>query len=116
MKLLKFRKNTRIFYGLLSCLFFVSIYGCNSNDKHDHPDLVTGEQLFEYHCSGCHKNTGHGNFLKGIPANKNTDLSSAQIVHKINLDAEEGSKMPTFPAMSETETAKIASYLKQMSL
>ena len=87
--------------------------GC-SKDTHDHPDLVTGKQLFNYHCSGCHKNTGKGKFLKGVPSNKDTVLSSKQIIHKIKTNNGDKVKMPSFPQMSEAEAVAIVSYLKQM--
>ncbi|MCP4341502.1 MAG: cytochrome c [Desulfobulbaceae bacterium] len=108
-----YRNRLLVFYMLASCLLLVTVGGC-SNDTHDHPKLVTGEQLFDYHCSGCHKKTGKGNFLKGVPANRDTALSSGQIKHKITIKDKDGAKMPSFPKMSEAEAAKIASYLKQL--
>jgi mono/diheme cytochrome c family protein len=94
-------------------LLLIAVYGC-SNDSHDHPKLVTGEQLFNYHCSGCHKTTGEGNFLKGIPASKDTYLTSLQIAHKVKSGGAGKSKMPDFPGMSEEEAEKIATYVKSM--
>ncbi|MEH6651450.1 MAG: cytochrome c [Motiliproteus sp.] len=104
--------DMRHFYRLSSFLFIVFLAGCSGDDSHDHPDLVTGQQLFDHHCAGCHKNTGRGNFLKGVPANQDTALSSGDIEHKIRTEGAEG--MPSFPTMGEAEAAKIASYLKQM--
>jgi len=86
--------------------------GC-SKDAHDHPELVTGKQLFDFHCSGCHKGTGKGNFLKGVPANKGTQLTIGQLEHKIKSDAK-GSKMPSFKNMSAGEARKIATFLKTL--
>jgi len=107
------RRKALVLYTLAFCLLLVTISSC-SRDTHDHPDLITGEQLFNYHCAGCHKNTGKGKFLKGIPANRNTVLSSAQIIHKINANDGEDLKMPSFPKMSQAEAVAIVSYLKQM--
>lgn len=109
------RNKSLVFYTLVFCILLVTISAC-SRDTHEHPGLVTGEQLFNYHCSGCHKNTGKGKFLKGIPPNRNTVLSSAQIIHKINANNGEKVKMPSFPKMSEAEAEAVAivSYLKQM--
>lgn len=100
-------------YGyFLPCFFcVVGLIGC-SNDIHDHPDLVSGKQLFEYHCSACHKDTGKGNFLKGIPANRGTELTASQIVHRITRKDNSGSKMPAFPNMSVEEAKQISTYLK----
>jgi len=107
------RRKTLVLYTLAFCLLLVTISSC-SRDTHDHPDLITGEQLFNYHCAGCHQNSGKGKFLKGIPANRNTVLSSAQIIHKINANDGEDLKMPSFPKMSQAEAVAIVSYLKQM--
>lgn len=108
---LKNRNQSLVFYTLTLCLLLVVISSC-SKDTHVHPDLVTGEQLFNYHCSGCHRETGKGKFLKGIPPNRNTVLSSALIVHKIAGNNGEKMKMPYFPKMSEAEAVAIVSYLK----
>jgi mono/diheme cytochrome c family protein len=89
--------------------------GCGGDDDlHNHPDLVTGQQLFDYHCASCHQTTGTGSFLKGIPGTKDTELSVDQIRHKIAKS--EGGKvaMPAFPNMPEEEALKIANYIKQM--
>lgn len=104
-----------VFPKKLIALFFVMITfnGC-SDDVHNHPQLTTGEELFEYHCSGCHKQSGKGNFLKGVPANRDTILSTLQITHKIKSGSEGGSKMPSFQTMSEKEAQKIATYLKNI--
>jgi len=107
------RNKSVVFYTLVVCLLLVTISSC-SKDIHEHPDLVTGKQLFNYHCAGCHKDTGKGQFLKGIPSNRNTVLSSAQIIHKISTNDGEEVKMPSFPKMSQAEAIAIVSYLKQM--
>jgi len=98
---------------LLLILSSVLLAGC-SKDIHDHPDLVTGKQLFEYHCSGCHKSTGTGIFLKGVPANKNTDLTRGQITHKLRKGDDLNTKMPIFPNMGIIEAAKIATYVDDL--
>ncbi|MCP4995706.1 MAG: cytochrome c [Gammaproteobacteria bacterium] len=107
-------ERSQIYYLLTSCLLLLTVSGC-SNDVHDHPDLVTGKQLFNYHCSGCHNETGQGNFLKGVPANKGTAMSPEQIKHKIIADENGGTKMPSFPKMGRAEATIIASYLKQIN-
>ncbi len=99
---------------LASCLLLATVVGC-SNDTHDHPKLVTGKQLFDHHCSGCHKITGKGNFLKGVPSNRDAALSSGQIKHKITIKDKDGAKMPSFPKMNEAEITKITSFLKQLN-
>lgn len=102
----------RNFYGFISLLGCIFLSGCSDNDSHDHPGLTTGQQLFDHHCAECHKNTGKGNFLKGVPANQDTALSLDDIEHKIITGSIDG--MPAYPTMSRAEASKIAAYLKRM--
>ena len=97
----------------LNYLCFGFLAGCEK-DAHDHPGLVTGKQLFEYHCSSCHKKTGEGNFLLGVPSNKNTELSVGQVSHKITSNEVAGNKMPVFKNMSAEESRKISAYVKTL--
>jgi len=106
----KIRKTIFVF---CAAVVHFSLTGC-SKDMHDHPKLTTGKQLFEHHCASCHKVTGKGAFLKGVPANKDTILSKSQIVHKIKDQSSANEKMPSFPKMSAYEAAKISAYLKNI--
>ncbi len=110
-----FKKYFRLKFAFiaLNYLCFGFLTGCE-NDIHDHPDLVTGKQLFEYHCSSCHKKTGEGNFLLGVPSNKNTELSVSQVSHKIRSNEVAGNKMPSFESMSEEESKMISAYVKTL--
>jgi mono/diheme cytochrome c family protein len=98
---------------LMLFLTSVIITGCDK-DVHNHPELVTGKQLFDYHCAGCHTETGKGNFLKGIPPNKHSSLTVWQIAHKLRIDADDKRKMPLYPNMSLQEAEVIADYVKQL--
>lgn len=100
-----------IFSSVVAVMLLLT--GC-SVDEHDHPDLVSGKQLYEYHCAGCHKADGSGLFLKGVPANRDTDLSAWQIVHKVKEGMEGESRMPIFARMPPQEASKIAVYVKQL--
>lgn len=99
-------------------LAFVSVAvflsGCSSEDSHNHPELKTGKQLFEHHCASCHHSAGNGNFLAGVPANRGTSLSNAQIVEFMRDTHRENSKMPAFNGMPDEEATKIAGYLKSL--
>jgi len=101
----------------LRCLVLIlvatTLSGCDA-DSHHHPDAVTGKQLFDYHCARCHTETGKGNFLKGVPPNKQTSLTVWQIAHKIRIDANDKRKMPLYPNMSAEEAELIADYVKQL--
>lgn len=107
--------NSTGFHILASCLCLIGLSGCWRGDVHDHPDLVAGKQLFEYHCAECHKSNGNGEFLKGVPANKNARLSAHQLTHKIRGEDVDVMKMPHFHNMSEDEADKISSYVKDMN-
>lgn len=98
--------------ALLSFVF-VFLFGCEK-DIHNHPDLISGKQLFDNHCSDCHKVTGMGAFLKGIPANKGTKLSVEQISEKIISGKRDDSKMTIFPSMDKEESEKISHYIKSL--
>ncbi|MGF1694285.1 cytochrome c [Vibrio kyushuensis] len=98
---------------MTSISFIVLITGCD-RDLHDHPELTTGQQLFEHHCSSCHQKTGQGRFLKGIPANRATALTEDQISHKITSLSVSGAKMPSFPNMPKEESDKISAYVKSL--
>jgi mono/diheme cytochrome c family protein len=52
--------------------------------------------------------------LAGIPANKDTKLSSGQIVDFIRGKHRENSQMPVWKEMPTEEAGKIAAYLKRL--
>ena len=60
---------------ILRCSTVCAIVGaaltaCSKDrDHHDHPDLTTGEQLFNYHCAECHGEDGTGKLVDRTPAN-----------------------------------------------
>ena len=83
-------------------------------DTHDHPEVVTGEQLFNYHCAECHDLAGQGKFLKGVPGNKDTALNTFEIEHKLKDNPVKDSIMPVFTKMPKAEAIKIVTYLKQL--
>lgn len=95
-------------------LFLVLMLVACNDDAHNHPSLESGQQLFEYHCAGCHHDNGKGNFLKGIPANIGTGLVEWQLIHKMK-QGESNSKMPVFKSMSKSEASKIAEYITSKS-
>ena len=96
---------------IIISVFFIT--GCQK-DEHDHPELTTGKQMFEYHCSACHKQDGKGNFLKGYPRIHNTELFSWQISHKVRAEKSEDRNMPSFKNMPISEANLIAKYLKTL--
>jgi mono/diheme cytochrome c family protein len=105
--------------GLL--LFCLTLYGlplisaCQQDaDNHNHPELSSGKQLFQHHCSVCHGLEGRGNFLKGIPANRSTTKTIPEIIDKIKRQNDKNRQMPVFADMSDKEARLIANYLLQL--
>lgn len=95
---------------------FLSIGACNK-DQHNHPELTTGKDLFDYHCASCHKKDGSGIFFKGVPANIATDKSQLEISLHIKRGSQsKDSSMPVFKSMPDTEAQKIANYLLQLKI
>jgi len=100
---------------LLSAIVGFTLAGCSKHrDQHDHPDLSTGEALFNYHCAECHGEDGTGRLVKGTPANILTRKGYQEIVNFIIGDTEHTRKMPVFATMPRVEAGKIATYLLQL--
>ena len=97
---------TRCFLVLLFGLF---LSGCDKPRGE-----MTGEELYEEFCAGCHKSSGKGNFLKGVPANRNTDMSYWEIKIKITHGSGSNSAMPVFEELTDTEAGKIAEHLQTL--
>ena len=107
--------RNNVFKVLFLLTPLILLQACSDDvDQHDHPELTTGKQLFEFHCAICHHNAGNGNFLAGIPANKDTKLGTSQIVEFIAGRHRENSDMPVWRDMPKAEALKIASYLKTL--
>ena len=95
---------------LLVSLIVVSASGC-SQDQHDHPDLTTGEQLFNYHCADCHGVKGTGNLFDGMPANILTIKSPQEIISYITTETGHEREMPVFQTMPADEAQAITDHL-----
>ena len=95
---------------LLSIMVVMSVFGC-SQDQHDHPNLATGEQLFNFHCAECHGVQGTGKLFNGIPANILTNKSPREIALYITTDTGQEREMPVFTAMPPDEAKAITDHL-----
>lgn len=101
--------------ALLGMVAVIVLVGCSKNrDNHDHPDLRTGEQLFDYHCAECHGDDGTGKLVDSTPANILTRRDVQGIVRYIRGDAWQGRQMPVFATMPVAEANKIAAYLIEL--
>ncbi len=99
---------------ITSKAFFIFIlfglFGCS--DNHEHKANISGEELYIEHCAGCHKASGEGKFLKGVPSNKYTHLTAEEIIDKITGNGAKKTKMKIFQSMSKEEAQIIALYVK----
>ncbi|MCU7834507.1 MAG: cytochrome c [gamma proteobacterium symbiont of Taylorina sp.] len=96
------------------CLSFFLLISCSS-DSHNHPELKTGKQFFDYHCASCHDTSGMGSFLKGMPANILNDKTQAELIHYIKHgNTAERDKMPVFKTMPDKEAKQIARHLLKL--
>jgi len=95
---------------LLWAMVVVSLSGC-SQDQHDHPNLTTGEQLFNYHCAECHGVQGTGKLFDGIPANILTKKNHQEITQYITTETGHERDMPVFSTMPIDEAKHITDHL-----
>ena len=95
---------------LLLAMVVVSVSGC-SGDQHDHPNLTTGEQLFNYHCAECHGMQGTGKLFDRIPAIILTKKSPGEITKYITTEMGHERDMPVFSTMSTDEAKVITDHL-----
>ncbi|MBV1787993.1 cytochrome c [Marinobacterium sp. D7] len=72
---------------------------------------TNGMELFNYYCAGCHKESGNGSFLEGIPANRTTKMTEAQVTQLILHGKTQMPDMPSFSQLSEQQARNIAQYL-----
>ena len=105
--------HRKLNYVLICSLISLSLSGC-SRDHHDHPDLTTGEQLFNYHCAECHGEDGTGILFDVMPANILTQKSRQGIIDYITTKGNHERNMPVFKTMPAAEARKIATYLLKL--
>lgn len=94
----------------LSVMVIISVLGC-SQDQHDHPSLITGEELFNYHCAECHGVQGTGRLLDGIPASILTKKSPQEIANYITTGTKQNREMPVFSTMPADEAKVITEHV-----
>ena len=84
---------------------------CSNRDDHNHPELKTGEALFNHHCAECHGEDGTGKLADRTPANILTQKNHQGIIDYIVSDINPERKMPVFRNMPASEASLIASHL-----
>lgn len=95
---------------LLWAIVAISVLGC-SRDQHDHPNLTTGEELFNVHCVECHGVQGTGKLFEGIPANILTSKNPQEIAEYITIGTKQNREMPVFSSMPAEEAKAITEHL-----
>lgn len=102
-------------WGRLSLITLLSLTlgGCfYSNDPPS--ATATGKQMYEEYCAGCHKASGIGKFVMGIPATFSNNLSRTEIIKLIREGDPRYPRMPVFPQIKFTQADKIARYLDEL--
>lgn len=92
---------------LLTTGLMLSLMGCNKAPD----ETATGEVLYNYYCADCHKSSGHGKYLMGIPANRTTRMSQSSVTILIKNGHRSKPGMPPVPGISYPEARKITQYL-----
>lgn len=103
----------RIIQSHIYIIVLIASFGC-SRDHHDHPDLTTGKELFDYHCAECHGKEGTGRLVDVTPANILTKKGRNEIIKFVMSSAEHDRSMPVFKTMPEREAGRIANHLMEL--
>ncbi|WP_027856022.1 c-type cytochrome [Marinobacterium jannaschii] len=94
----------------VTCLAVIlSLSGCGDDDKQKNS---SGKLLYNKHCAGCHKESGGGNFLAGVPANRSTNLSGGEVINLILYGSDRFPNMPNFPQLDPNQARAIAIYIR----
>ncbi len=106
-------KITKILFIVLSlcCLFSCSQ---EDRDNHDHPQLTTGKDFYNYHCAGCHRESGMGKVMQGMPPVLYSKLTHSKMRKKIT-QGHKDSKMASFKNMPKDEARKITRYVNSLA-
>ncbi|TPE47520.1 cytochrome c [Maribrevibacterium harenarium] len=103
-----------IFHTVWTVGAVLLISGCDQAPKAAVSHTKDGHVLFDQYCAACHQDDGRGVFLKGIPANKHTQLSVAEIARLITVGHEGMETMPVFTQLNQQQAYAIASYVKKL--
>lgn len=92
---------------IISTALILAVAGCTEKPN----AMASGEALYNYHCSSCHKENGHGNFLLGVPSNSDTQLSRNAVITLITKGYHSKPGMEPIADLSHAEARKIVDYL-----
>ncbi len=100
---------------LLTTLMFTLTACSQYDDEHDHPDLKTGKDFYNYHCAECHKASGMGQIIHGIPPLLYSNLNRTEMRKMITSDRlHSKSNMPVFKKMPAREARSIVSHIVRL--
>ena len=98
---------------LIVALSAACLSACSGPDEHNHPSLISGEQLFNHDTLQYLQEEGEGAFLRGVPPVKYTTMTYRQMVDHIRGQGRgDDSRMPTFSSMSKAEAESISIYVR----
>lgn len=96
---------------VLLAALLVLLAGCTDKNSAT-TDVQNGKKLYSMYCANCHGENGTGQFLAGIPRNRDTHFSVNEVAELIRLGHSNMEKMPTFSQLTPAQAYAIASYLK----
>lgn len=104
--------------ALIAALLLVGCSADPSSRDYEYPTFISGKEAYNYHCAGCHKENGVGQFLKAIPALSTTDYTYSAIkTYAVDVDHKKAkgseAEMPRFTHMDERTAGMIAIYIRR---
>jgi len=102
-----------IFFVVMVC-----VVACSKvdHDNHNHPELSTGKEFYSLHCAECHRESGMGKVMNGIPPVTYSKLTQSQMLKfMLSEHLGKGKNMLTYPNMPEDEAISIISHIKRLS-
>lgn len=97
--------------GFVISLACVLLAACGGPDP---AGLERGEDLYQALCADCHRGDGDGDFLKGVPPIRYTNLGYRELVELIRGHGrEQDTRMPLFADLPQAKAEAIAVYVRQ---
>ncbi len=108
------KTNTLAFSKKLAIVFCcLMASACSSyDDTHDHPQLKSGQALYNHHCALCHGEDGTGKLADQTPASILTKRNRNGIADYIRKDIGSDRDMPVFKNMPTQEALSIAGHIQ----
>ncbi len=99
----------------LPILWLILLSSCaKDHDQHEHSEGATGADFYNIHCAKCHKKSGMGAVLQGIPPVIYHEMKHSDLRKFIINDAHEKDKYHKFPNMPKDEARKISRHISSL--